>query len=103
MTYPCRLTHRPLRAGSGLEQSRERDHYDRVSGQPADCRRRLRLGQEYRLPHLDETLDEIVGRLAGKEEHVLVVQNGQLVGVLSLGDISSWVKRARELGVEYES
>lgn len=48
----------------------------------------------------DETLDEVIGRLdPGEEERAVVVEDGRVVGFLTLDDIGEWVKRARELGM----
>lgn len=60
----------------------------------------MRPAVDVPVTHEDETLDSIVSRVGGDEEHVLVVEDGRLVGVLSLGDIGGWVKRARELGLD---
>ncbi|MFQ5678040.1 MAG: site-2 protease family protein [Gemmatimonadota bacterium] len=47
-----------------------------------------------------ETLDRVLARLSpGKEEQAVVVEDGRLVGILTLEQIGEWVKRARELGV----
>ncbi len=49
----------------------------------------------------EETLEQIVSRLDPKEQgRVLVVEGDRLIGLLNLGEIEAWVKRARELGVE---
>lgn len=52
------------------------------------------------LARLDETLDEVVSRLSpGERDRALVVENGRLLGILTLDDVGDWLKRARELGV----
>ena len=60
----------------------------------------MRSASEVPVVRGTETLDRVVGRLDSDEEHVLVVEDGRFVGVLGLGDIGGWVKRARELGLE---
>jgi len=60
----------------------------------------MRSASEITVVRGTETLDRVVGRLGSDEEHVLVVEDGRFVGVLGLGDIGGWVKRARELGFE---
>ncbi len=48
----------------------------------------------------EETLDEVLSRLdPGESERAVVVENGRVVGFLTLDDIGEWVKRARELGI----
>ena len=50
-----------------------------------------------------QSLDEVVSGLK-MDEHsrILVVQDGVLLGVVTLGDIGAWVSRARELGLDRE-
>ncbi len=45
------------------------------------------------------TLDDIVGRLGREDDHALVVQDGRVLGVISISDIGSWVKRVEDLGL----
>ena len=47
-----------------------------------------------------ESLDEVISGLK-MDEHsrILVVQDGGLLGVVTLGDIGAWVSRARDLGI----
>lgn len=47
-----------------------------------------------------ESLDEVISGLK-MDEHsrILVVQDGVLLGVVTLGDIGAWVSRARDLGI----
>lgn len=48
----------------------------------------------------EETLDAVLSRLEpGREDRAVVVEDGEVVGILSLDDIGEWVKRARELGM----
>lgn len=61
----------------------------------------MRPAGEVPVARPEETLEQIVSRLDPKEQgRVLVVEDDQLIGLLSLGEIGAWVKRARELGVE---
>lgn len=48
-----------------------------------------------------ESLDEVISGLK-MDEHsrILVVQDGVLLGVVTLGDIGAWVSRARDLGID---
>jgi CBS domain-containing protein len=48
-----------------------------------------------------QSLDEVISGLK-MDEHsrILVVQDGVLLGVVTLGDIGAWVSRARELGLD---
>ncbi|MFQ5690926.1 MAG: site-2 protease family protein [Gemmatimonadota bacterium] len=47
-----------------------------------------------------ETLDQVVARLGADDRTpVLVIDDGRLVGLLTLTEIARWVKRARDLGM----
>lgn len=48
----------------------------------------------------DESLDRLLGELQMDEDsRVLVVRDGRLLGVVGLGDVGAWVRRARRLGL----
>lgn len=49
----------------------------------------------------DASLDEVLQRIQSAEtDRALVVEHGHLLGVITLGEIGSWLERARKLGVE---
>jgi Zn-dependent protease len=51
----------------------------------------------------EEGLDEVLTRLSsGDHDQALVVEDGRLVGLLTLGEISSWIQRLRKLGLDGE-
>lgn len=48
----------------------------------------------------EETLDEVLALLtSGDDDRVLVVADGDLVGVMTLDDVGGWLERARKLGI----
>jgi CBS domain-containing protein len=48
-----------------------------------------------------ETLDEVLSRVSAADlNRVVVVRDGRLVGLVTMGEIAGWLERARKLGLE---
>ncbi len=80
---------------------------DNVGEVPPDRRQSVRIEEIMRpvkdLPTVDEdaTLDEVLSHMEPTDEgRTLVVRDGAVTGILTVGDIGQWIRRARELGIE---
>lgn len=49
----------------------------------------------------EETLDDVLTRLAGADvSRLLVVREGELVGLVTMNEVAGWIERARKLGLD---
>jgi Zn-dependent protease len=60
----------------------------------------MRPTYDLRTVRRDQPLDEVVTEMEpGGDSSVLVLENGHLVGLLSMGDLREWVRRLKRLGI----